>query len=318
VWVPPYGSPLVHEDTDTDSAVLSLLAGVRGGEESPTLFEEIDETSAVWSSLAAALLPPGLLDDLRRRPDSDPVRLLIVPGEHLAYLPWAPLLLDGNDPGSLLLHKAVIQVVPSLTLLRPGAAAASHGETLAYLDQEAQNLIARGGSHAEPWKRLTSTLPVILTGSREEFEQYLSDPRIDAIYLSAHGDGTGLAQSITFTNGGKLSAATALRYRWPRSLVFASCFVAKVDQRTGQEPLGLVIACMLGGCRTVVGGVIEVERQATDEISTELSIAIAAGADPATALRDAQRAYIEREGGALFPAEWGGLICISTEWRSAA
>ena len=38
----------------------------------------------------------------------------------------------------------------------------------------------------------------------------------------------------------------------------------------------------------------------------------------ATALRDAQRAYIEREGAALFPTEWGGLICISTEWRPSA
>jgi hypothetical protein len=217
----------------------------------------------------------------------------------------------------LLLHKAVIQVVPSLNLLRPSTVGVLDGAILAYLDEEVAGQVAPGGAHAEPWQRLSRTLPVVLVDSRDEFEQHLSDPRIGGIYLAAHGEGTGLDQCITFTKGGKLTAGAALQHQWPRSLVFASCLVAKVDQRTGREPFGLVVACMLGGCRTVIGGVIKVERRATSEICTDVSLALAGGADPATALRDAQRAYIEREGGAIFPTEWGGLICISTEWRPA-
>jgi tetratricopeptide (TPR) repeat protein len=317
VWVPPDGMPWTDEVTVTNRRALDLLNAVRRGEQTMLLFQEFDETAEVWAALAEALLPPSMIAELRRRPASAPIRLLIVPGEHLAYLPWAPLLLDKADEDALLLHKAVIQIVPSLDLLQRSGGAMLDGNILAYLDREAVEQIDRGGAYSVPWQRLSSQLPVILVGSRDEFEQYLSDPRIDGIYLAAHGDGTGLAQSINFSVGGKLSAAAALQFRWPRSMVFASCFVAKVEQQTGREPLGLAIACMLGGCRTVIGGVIKVERQATGEISTDTSLALATGTDPATALRDAQRAYIEREG-AVFLNEWAGLVCISTEWKSLA
>ncbi|MEV4826883.1 CHAT domain-containing protein [Micromonospora sp. NPDC049257] len=280
------------------------------------MFQEFDDTIGVWTALARALLPAGLVTELRQRPATDPVRLLVVPGEHLAYLPWAPLLLDDSGEADLLLHKAVIHVVPSLNLLHPATNAAPGGQILAYADAWAQEMVQRGGAFATPWRHLRESLPLIVVGSREEFERYLSDPRVNGIYLAAHGDGTGLAQSINFSQGGKLSAASALRFRWPRSLVFASCFVAKVEHQAGHEPLGLAIACMLGGCRSVIGGLVEVERQATGEITTDVTIAVAAGADPPTALRDAQRAYLDREG-ALMTNEWGGLVCISTEWRSA-
>jgi hypothetical protein len=159
-------------------------------------------------------------------------------------------------------------------------------------------------------------MPTTSVSSREEFEDYLSDPRIDGIYLVAHGAGTGLGQGIQFSRGGVLSAAAALRFRWPRSLVFASCFVAKIEQPAGREPFGLVVACMLGGCRTVIGGVIEVFRLATGDITAATTEAIARGVEPAAALRTAQLDYLDRKGQIAFTNEWAGLVCISTEWRS--
>src|SRR6185369_6352488 len=127
-----------------------------------------------------------------------------------------------------------------------------------------------------------------------------------------HGTGTGLEQSFHFSDGGALSAAAALRLRWPRWLVFASCLVARVEQQPGHEPFGLVVACMLGGCQSVIGGVIEVERTATQRIAGEVTIALAGSADPAAALRTSQRRFLREWGSAAFIDQWAGLICIST------
>jgi tetratricopeptide (TPR) repeat protein len=315
VWVRSSGTLSVEEIAVTDPRVLLVLDAARRGDYAEALFAPFDEMMDVWAAVAKAVLPAEMIKELRYRPAGDPIRLLIVPGEHLAYLPWAPLLLDPADEQQMLLHKAVIQVVPSLTLLRPSDPPPAQVKILAYLDSDATDQVANGGRDAAAWHRLSAAMPTELVHSRDEFEQHLSDRTLSGIHLIAHGEGTGLAQGIQFSVGGVLSAASALRFRWPRSMVFASCFVAKVEQQTGREPLGLVIACMLGGCRTVIGGVIKVERLATGDIAANTSIALAGAIEPAEALRNAQRAFLDHEGTVAFTNEWAGLICISTDWR---
>jgi tetratricopeptide (TPR) repeat protein len=315
IWVPPYGAPWVDRVTITDPGALRILEASRQGAKEHAFYAPFADVMAEWAALAKALLPPGLIRELGDRTDSTPIRLLVVPGDHLAYLPWAPLLLDAQDVSTVLLNKAIIQLVPSLDLLdRPGRARRV-GTVLAYLDDKALDDISKGGPATRAWERLTQTLPIELAMSKEEFERLLSDPRTGAIHLIAHGDGTGLAQGIKFSRGGLLSATSALRLRWPPSIVLASCFVARVEQRTGQEPLGLVVACMLGGCRTVIGGVIEVEWDATVAITADISTALAEEVHPAVALRDAQRAFLAAQDDPSdpFTNEWAGLVCISTE-----
>lgn len=314
VWVEPGEPPGVQAVTVEDAEVLELLRATRLSGTPAAFLDPYDETTGLWAALARDLLPETLIETLTTVPDEEPVRLLVVPGEHLAYLPWAPLLLDETDAGSMLLHKAVIQIVPSLNLLRPRQRILTDRTVLSYLDDQAAAEAAGSGAEAEVWRRLNDRLSIVRVHSQKEFEDNLSDPRFGGIYLIAHGDGTGLSQGIQFSDGGVLSAASALRFRWPPSMVFASCFVAKVEQRSGHEPFGLVIACMLGGCRTVIGGVIKVERQATGEIAADVAVDLARSVHPATALRDAQRRFLDEVGPDAFTNEWGGLICISTEW----
>jgi hypothetical protein len=87
----------------------------------------------------------------------------------------------------------------------------------------------------------------------------------------------------------------------------------RVRQRSGSEPLGLAIACMIGGSRSVIGGVIEVEDETTAQIRTEVAAAVAAGAHPASALRRSQLAMLDHRAGTALVHEWAGLVCISTD-----
>ena len=313
-WVPPGGAPRVDEVVVTAASALSILRMVSGDDltDSRRLSVPLVLDMQAWAALATDLLPGELIEELRRRRDDDPARLLVVPGERLAYLPWAAMLLDGNDEQSVLLDKAVVQVVPSLKLLRPAPRTPAAGDVLTYLDDEAESLLQTDKESAARWEYLTLALPTTPVSSRSMFEEALSNRAIAGVFLAAHGTGTGLEQSFHFSNGGALSAAAALRMRWPPWLVFASCLVARVEQQSGREPFGLVVACMLGGCQSVIGGVIEVERTATQRIAAEVATALAGSADPAAALRISQRRFLAEWGSAAFIDQWAGLICIST------
>lgn len=73
---------------------------------------------------------------------------------------------------------------------------------------------------------------------------------------------------------------------------------------------------MLGGCRTVIGGVIKIERTATGKIAADAAIALSTTmcpADPAAA----QRTFLADGGEVAFVSQWAGLICVSTEWNQS-
>jgi tetratricopeptide (TPR) repeat protein len=303
-WIPPCGRPVVDEVIIADPGALEILADSTpenvGGFSITTVHVADD-----WAALAAAVLPTALRAELALVDERAPVRLVVCAGEHLAYLPWPALLLDAEDPDAVLLRKAVLQFVPSLSVIGEPAGREPGGDVLAYIDR-----VSPDGPLQQ--RRLTDALSVVFTDSRAAFEKQLTDRRFAGAYLTAHGAGAGMAQGVKFSDGGVLSAAAALRYRWPPWMVFASCFVAKLEQQAGHEPFGLVGACMLGGCRSVIGGVISVEQSATSVIATEVAIAVAGGADPAAALRHAQLGRLEARGGAAFIDQWAGLICFAT------
>jgi hypothetical protein len=128
-------------------------------------------------------------------------------------------------------------------------------------------------------------------------------------YIAAHGDHEGMAQAVTFSCGGVLSAATALGHRWPPWVIFASCLVGRIDHTLGAEPLGLPVSCVLGGADSVIGGVIDVG-YAAGALAARVAVRLSHGAHPAAALRTEQLRQLDRRATAP-PIAWAGLICIS-------
>ncbi|GAA1615781.1 CHAT domain-containing protein [Actinoplanes couchii] len=307
-WIPPGGRPVVDEVIISGPGALEILADSTP-ENAGAFSIPLLHVAGDWADLAGAILPAGLLLELALLDPRAPARLVVCAGEHLAYLPWPALLLDAEDPEAVLVRKAVLQFVPSLSVVGESEPAVPGGDVLAYLDRDTYD-------DPEQRRRLTGALSVVFAESRSAFEEHLAGRRFTGGYLTAHGTGSGIAQGVRFSDGGVLSAAVALRYRWPHWLVFASCFVAKLEQQAGHEPFGLVGACMLGGCRSVIGGVIAVEQSATTAITTEVAIAVAGGADPAAALRTAQLARLDALGDAAFIDQWAGLICFATTAHS--
>jgi hypothetical protein len=87
-----------------------------------------------WRALCAELLPPMLRAELLGA--TRPVSLVVVPHGQLAAFPWAALRLDD---GRALVETAVIQLVPSLSLLDRSSTwppIGSGKELVSYLDPE--------------------------------------------------------------------------------------------------------------------------------------------------------------------------------------
>ncbi|WP_143030167.1 CHAT domain-containing protein [Pseudonocardia oroxyli] len=298
VWTPPGRTAWIHPFDVTDSEILDLVTASDPEERRVRMSaRQDDEQRGRWRALGAALLPPELRLLFRGLPEGALERVLVVPHGPLAALPWAAV---GIDDGRPLLSVAEIQVVPSLALLdRPGdRPGLGTGPVAVHLAEVAARAEAR-------------TLAELPTNRAEDlggFLDLLSTGPAGA-YLATHGDGVGLAQAVTFAGGGRLSAGAALGQRWPDWVVFASCLVGRVDVDPGAEPLGLPISCMLGGARTVVGGVIEIGYGAGAQ-AARVAVRVARGEHPAAALR-AEQLYRWRQDPSSPLTAWAGLVCLS-------
>ncbi len=167
-----------------------------------------------------------------------------------------------------------------------------------------------GGDGAAELAPLRARNGLQVVSSREKFLSALRSELFDGAYMASHGDELGFRQRIEFSDGSTLSAASALGFAWPTWAVFGACLVGRLEQAAGHEPFGLAVSCMLRGADTVVASVVEL----TDEGALacgELSAALAAGRDPARALRDAQRARLDDRTLTTL-ADGLGLVCIST------
>ena len=165
---------------------------------------------------------------------------------------------------------------------------------------------------------LATTLAVRRADRRRDFTAALDRGEVDGAYIGTHGELTGLMQRVQFPDGEWLSAAEALRHRWPDWVIFAACVVGRIDPRAGEEPLGLPISCMLGGSSTIIAAVVNItggrsdEREpATAKLFADVATALAGGQSPALSLRAAQLRYLKSS---PFPtvADGLGAICMST------
>lgn len=299
IWLPPGGVPVVTAVEVTDPSLLAAL-GVCGDDAREEVMRAVQSDAEVerWQALCVALLPAGLRAELLRT--TRPLRLVVVPGDMLSTLPWPALRLAD---GRVLVESAVLQLIPALAMLDTDDDGPPCGtDVVAYLDGEVSTRAER---------RVLNEYGCRVVGSRESLLTSLSRNAFSGAYLAAHGTGLGLGQHIAFHDESTLSAASALTVRWPRWVLFASCLVGRVRMDIGRDPLGLPVSCLLGGARTVIGGVIEVNSSVSGKLCPNVVGRMLAGEHPAAALRAAQLDYLRSRSAVPGPAHWAGFVCLS-------
>jgi CHAT domain len=301
VWIPALGSPVLAAIDIADPALLDLVGTPGRSDQRTRLMNDRQDPRrrTEWVRLGAALLPQVLRNVLTAVPDTGPVPVVVVPHGPLSALPWAAVRLDDGRP---LVAAATLQLVPSLAFLdsrRPHSARRPTPCVVTHLGGETTSTAERSALDRLRCRPANDQL---------EFLDALHD-HPDGAYLAVHGADEGLAQSVAFGGGGRLSAAAALGHAWPPWVVFASCLVGRIDFDLGEEPLGLPISCVLGGADTVIGGVIEVG-YAAGSLAARVAGRIAHGEHPAAALRAEQLRQLRR-GEDAPPTAWASLTCIS-------
>jgi tetratricopeptide (TPR) repeat protein len=309
VWIRRSGEFELGRVEIEDEPAAALLSQLETGDTGGRLAFHASIASAsatVWARLAEALLPAELAEGIGKpREDGWAQPLLVAPDGVLGLIPWSALQIDGVPLGA----RAAIQIVPALGVVDEDEEAEAGRAVVAHLDPSLDG-------HAEERSLLERHLDLTLTDRRSDFLAALAERRHQGAYVAAHGDGVGLDQYIAFEDG-RLSAGTALRGPWPAWTFFASCLVGRVPVRTGREPLGLPISCVLAGSSSVLAATVEVESEPLPRFADPLVAGLAAGEHPARALARAQRAYLAENPDASV-AECLGFVCLTrspARWR---
>ena len=305
--------PTLDRSVDRNWAAAARAAGDPTKRELATEAHEASGT-VEWRELARALLPAELVEHLVTDRDL-PIRLLISGHSWLSRVPWAGLKID--NAGTRLVEHAVIAQTPILTCLSGKLPPQIVGKVLIRL----VGLNEKGVDvqpEREAWGLGSSTdglpphacdlgspgLPQPLTG---HFDQALtSDEQWQFIHVAAHGSGKGFDQVLSIPDE-PMSAARALRYRWPGSILMASCHVGLVLNENAAEPLSLVMSLLTGGANCVVAGIAGIDDAGTGQTVHTLVEQVRSGNVALdVALRRAQLAAIgdgmDEDGWALLTA----------------
>ncbi|WP_328429596.1 CHAT domain-containing tetratricopeptide repeat protein [Streptomyces sp. NBC_00443] len=283
-----------------------------------------------WATLARLLLPPGLVGLLLNTSPAGAVpKLLVVPDSRLWRVPWTALSVEPDDPEGYVLDRAVLAMLPSLSLADSAAPGGDERATgvvgnraFAYLagvnaeglDLERNALDAAYGTEVVHARTAAELLTVLGPDS----------PGFSVGAASVHGnDSPGLAHALRLDRRTQLSAARMLTLRFPRTLLINACLSAELDERRGTDPLGIPTVALCRGAETVIGGIFPLpdgraknprDSHPTARILAILYRLLAEGVPPSTALRTAQRQY-RAEVGPVPPRLWAGLVSITTTFE---
>jgi CHAT domain len=275
-----------------------------------------------WRALAEDVLPRRLTDQMLAHAHS-PITLLISAHSWLSLLPWAALKID--DDGTRLVERAVISQCPVLTCLSAQPPPEVRGRALIRLvgkDEAAERgvnvVLERRAWGLTAAAALESRLHEcgLLPDDRPEpyrgrFDQAIGERGAwQFLHIASHGGGWGFDQYLDLP-GERLSAARALSYTWPASVLMASCHVGLVVNENGAEPLNFVMALLTGGAQCVVAGIGAIQDEGTGTVAGHMVSALrnageGGGITLDAALRSAQLSAIgnatSEEGWALLSA----------------
>ncbi|WP_431932034.1 CHAT domain-containing protein [Micromonospora sp. RP3T] len=241
---------------------------------------DLDLGDPDWHRLALDLLPA----ELRGRLDAvagEPLELVISAHQELCLVPWAALVLDSG--GTRLLRRAVLTHTPVLTCLSGSPPPVVTGPALVRLvplahDGPSDNLERRA------WNLNRGDVPLSRCPFDDQEPTAHASPRISValrrgtecglLHVKAHGTGHGLGQHLILPEetdtGAQLSAAYALALRWPASTLMVSCQVGAVTNVADIEPVGLVVAVLAGGGRSVAAAIEEVAKLPASRMAAHL------------------------------------------------
>lgn len=281
--------PATHEYLDVVT-VPTWLPGYDIGENPRRFFARLDV-------LTPHLLPRPLLGLLHDADPDHPLNLTVIPTGLLA-VPFAALPIT---PEHRLLDLAVVATAQSLRAVTTLAQGRTPDEDLLEpLDIGIYDTDRFTHTKTE-WDEFRKHRPGVkplttLTEADAEFTHPTHRGCIGVFALAVHGQPgpDGWSQIKVLPSGETLTTGHVLQWYIPRLVVGASC---DTDIRTdaGGELGGFPLAFQLRGATTIIGTLHRVDDEATAQIMGLFYAATAAGHPPATALRHAQRTWINAD-----------------------
>lgn len=329
------GATEVVPAPDPDAGTESVRADAPNWRQTARFRHLVVSGAAVWAEVTALLLPEELTALLRgTSPQGDVPKLLLVPDSYLWRVPWAALRVESRHPEGHLVDRAVLAMLPSLSLLPglpapraagappqgPGSAEAKavaflagvHPDGLALERRALGAAYGTGVSFADrPADLLTALAPHGVPPSM--------------VVASVHGNNRpGLAHALHLDRTTWLSAARMLTLRFPLVLMINACLSAELDERRGTDPLGIPTVALCRGAETVIGGIYPLpdgpsrdpgrSDHPTAGILAILYRLLAEGMAPSSALRAAQRQWRREQGRPVPALLWAGLVSMTTRF----
>ncbi len=259
-------------------------------------------------------------------PQATPI--IIVPDGVLASLNFETLPVAGSSPPRYWIEDATIAIAPSISVLGRAMQSSSGQGVLLIGDPErtdadlpplkyAQAEMNSVASHYGPKAQ------VRLEGNHASVQAYKNakPEGFDAIHFAVHAIANREypLYSAVLLSGGKLYAREVLELPLHASLVtLSACRGVGSRNYTGEGLVGFAWAFLRAGARNVIAGLWDVDDKSTSLLMETVYRELAAGTQPAQALRTAKISLIRSSGSFQKPYYWGPFQTYTMESKPFA
>lgn len=260
----------VNQEVDALRFTLARLASGQGNERSqPTMAQALE--------LAAGCLDACLLAPLGLPPERP---LVVVPTGSLHVLPWAALPSCRGRPVSVAPSAAVWLEASSRPVEQAGATVLVAGPDLGHARAELDDLAAIYPGATRLQGRTATARSVLAAVDGAEL-----------VHVAAHGSfraDNPLFSSLRMADGALTVYELERLARAPRRVVLSACHGGMSAVRPGNELMGLSAALFAVGTASLVASMLMVGDSETRQLMAGFHRRLAADADPAAALAEAQ------------------------------